>query len=231
MPMSTETMPGELVATRLFALERVLCLTRPHGGHETGSPAVLTIPRGGRPHEPRLLLFGERCGQDAARLGVPLCTDTHVVVYRDGRRGRRRNGGPGPGADADRRELADVLVDRALHASFGLRDRLRRTLDRYPGCSVAVGRRPGGQLAVAWDGSVVSTRCPSSTYEVWAPICGSFLYCWTAAGLAVAELSRTLLVVGRFVTSCGAGPGCLETMGRVQVTTLPGIHGAGRAAS
>ncbi len=229
--MSNEARMGGLVVTRLFALDRVLCLTRPDGGGESGSPAVLTIPRGGRPHEPRLLLFGEQDARDTARLGVPLCTDAHVVADCDGRHGRRRDAGPDPRAGTDRRDLADVLVDRVLHVPFGLRDRLRRTLDRYPGCSVAVGRRPRGHLVVTRDGSVVSTRGPSSADELWAPICGSFLYCWTAAGLAVAELPRTVLVVGRFRASAGAGPGYLETVGRVQVTALPDGHDAGRAAS
>ncbi|MGP4026006.1 hypothetical protein [Actinomadura sp. 3N407] len=212
-------MPERLVFTRLYTLERVLCLTRPEdaaGPRAGGVPAVLTIPRGGHPREPRLVLFGDR-DAGTSRLGTPAFVDSHVVACCDDRAG------------ADRWELADVLMDRALRFPFGLPDRLRRRLDRYPGCGVAVARRHGGQLAVTRDGSAVAARCPPEAGEVWAPVCGSFLYCWSAAGLAVAELTRAVLLVGRF-TARGARPGRLETVGRVQVTALPATAGRRHAS-
>ena len=203
-------MSERLVVARLFTLERVMCLTRAGNGTGTrtgGVPAVLTIPRGGQPREPRLVLFGDRA-DGTSRLGAPAFTDAHVVAYCGGR------------AEADRRELADVLIDRAARFPAGPRVRLHRMLDRYPGCGVAVARGRGGHLAVTRDGPAVAIRGSSGSDEMWAPICGSFLYCWSSAGFAVAELTRAVLLVGRF-TARDTGQGCLETTGRVGVTALP----------
>lgn len=207
-------MSEKVVTTRLFTLERVLCLARPvdnPGTHRDCVPAVLTIPRGGRPHEPRLVLFGDHGAHGAFRLGTPLLTDSHVVACCDDR------------FAVDRRELADVLTltDSAFRFPFRVRGRLRRRLDRYPGCSLAVARRRDGHLAVARDGSMVATRSSSGTDGVWAPICGSFLYCWLVAGLTLAELPRVALVVGRLTAAHDTGPGRLETVGRVHVTAVP----------
>ncbi|TDB92856.1 hypothetical protein [Actinomadura sp. 7K534] len=198
-------MPERLVVTRLYTLERVLCLTRPGDGGAAGIPAVLTIPRGGHPREPRLVLLGDRGLPAASRLGPPAVVDCHVVASR--------------GTTADRWDLADVLVDRPARVPVGLADRLAGRLHRHPGAGVAVAARPGGHLAVTRDGAAVTMRGSPGTGEVWDPNCGSFLYCWSAAGLAVAELARALLLVGRY-TARGTGPGSLETAGRVEVTAV-----------
>lgn len=201
-------MAERLIVTRLFTLDRVLCLTRPGDGDGAeGTPAVLTLPRGGLPREPRLVLLGGRDVHGAPRLGEPAFVDAHTVAWCDGRAG------------PDGRELADVLVDRAARVPVGLADRLHRRLGRYPGCSVVVARRHGGQVAVTRDGPAVTVRGSSGAAEVWDPICGSFLYCWSGAGLAVAELARAVLLVGRY-TARDTGPGNLEIAGRVEVTAL-----------
>ncbi|TDE20823.1 hypothetical protein [Actinomadura sp. 6K520] len=205
-------MSERLVVTRLHTLERVLCLTRPGDGGAAGVPAVLTIPRGGHPREPRLVLLGDRDVPAAARLGPPAVVDSHVVASC-------RTTAAGGRAGADRRDLADVLVDRPARVPVGLADRLAGRLHRHPGAAVVVAARPGGHLAVTRDGAAVAMRGSPGTGEVWAPNCGSFLYCWSAAGLAVAELARALLLVGRY-TARGTGPGSLETAGRVRVTAV-----------
>ncbi|GAA4238411.1 hypothetical protein GCM10022254_54240 [Actinomadura meridiana] len=211
-----------LVVTHVFGLDQVLCLTRPGNGgadHAEGTPAVLTIPRGGCPHEPRLMLFGDHDSSGAARLGSLLFSDSHFVASCDDR------------ADDGRRELADVLTGGGYRVSFGTRDRLRRRLDRYPGCSVALVRRRGGHVAVVRDGATVVTRNSPGADEMWTSICGSFLYCWWVAGLSLAELQRAALIVGRFTVPNAGRPGSLETMGRVQVTAVPARSATRRLAS
>ncbi|GAA4136116.1 hypothetical protein [Actinomadura keratinilytica] len=209
-------MSQDHVVTRLFALDRVLCLARATGAASEGAPAVLTIPRGGSVREPRLLVFGDR---DASRPGIPLFTDAHVVARYD------------HDADEGRLEVADVLIGPDLRAPFRPERRLRRTLQRYPGCGVAVRRWYRGLLAAARDGSVVATRGSCGADAVWAPICGSFLYSWAAAGLSLAELPRMLLVVGRITAADAGRPGTLETMGRVQVTGVRPAPARWRLAS
>ena len=211
-------MSGGLIVTHVFSLEQDLRLVRTSGvpgGREAGTPAVLTISRGGWPLEPRLVLFGDRDTHGAARLGSLTFSDSHVVTGCEDQ------------ADQGRRELADVLTDTAFRVPFGVRDRLRRRLERYPGCSVAVARRRGGQLALVRDAATVATRSSSGADEEWAALCGSFLYCWSAAGLGLAELPKAALIVGRFTED----PGVLETVGRVQATVVPTGPAARRLAS
>jgi hypothetical protein len=211
-----------LVITHVYGLDQVLCLTRPGDGaadRADGAPAVLTIPRGGCPHEPRLVLFGDHDSSGAAGLGSLLFSDSHVVASHDDR------------ADDGRRELADVLTGGGYRVSFGARDRLRRRLDRYPGCSVALVRQRGGHLAAVRDGATVVTRNSPGADEMWASVCGSFLYCWWVAGLALAELPRAALIVGRFTVPAGGRPGFLETVGRVQVGAAPSGPATRRLAS
>ncbi|HEY8482194.1 MAG TPA: hypothetical protein VIL71_20400 [Spirillospora sp.] len=205
-------MTERLIVTRLFTLDRVLCLTRRgDDGPSEGISAVLTLPRGGLPREPRLVLLGEHDVQGSSRLGAPAFVDAHMVATCDDRASMGR----------DRRELADVLIDRAARVPVRRTGRLRRRLGRYPGASVVVARGNGGQLAVTRDGPAVTIRQSSGAGEIWDPICGSFLYCWSAAGFAVAELARAVLLVGRY-TARDAGSGSLEIAGRVQVTALTG---------
>ncbi|RKS79705.1 hypothetical protein BZB76_1180 [Actinomadura pelletieri DSM 43383] len=213
--MRTDIADG-LVVTHVFGLEQVLCLTRPGNDAADGAPAVLTIPRGGCPHEPRLVLFGDHGACGAAKLGSLLFSDSHVVASCD---------------DDGRRELADVLTGGAFRVSVGVPERLRRRLHRYPGCSVAVVRRRNDHLAVVRDEATVVTRSSPGATEMWDAICGSFLYCWWGAGLPLAELPRAALVVGRFTVSSGGRPGTLETVGRAQVTAVPTDSSARRAAS
>ncbi|RFS82196.1 hypothetical protein D0T12_28575 [Actinomadura spongiicola] len=215
-------MSDGLVVTHVFGLDQVLCLTRP--GNDTadrtdGTPAVLTIPRGGCPHEPRLVLFGDLGACGAAKLGSLLFSDSHAVASCDDR------------DDDGLRELADVLTGGAFRVSVGVQERLRRRLHRYPGCSVAVVRRRNDHLAVVRGESTLVTRSSPGAAEMWDAICGSFLYCWWGAGLPLAELPRAALVVGRFTVPSGGRPGSLETVGRAQVTAVPTDAASRRAAS
>ncbi|WUH99081.1 hypothetical protein OHR68_37160 [Spirillospora sp. NBC_00431] len=165
------------------------------------------------------MLFGDQDAHGASRLGTLVFSDAHVSVRC------------GDQADAGRRELADVLTEVALRVSFGVRERLRRRLDQYPGCTVAVGRRRNDHLAVVRGGLTVATRSSCGASEMWASVFGSFLYCWAGAGLALGELPREALIVGRFTASAGGRPPVLETVGRVQVSVRPAGSPVRRLAS
>ncbi|MFE9107629.1 hypothetical protein [Actinomadura geliboluensis] len=202
-------MTEDLVITRLLRVERMLCLDRTEVDASTpgpGVPAVLTISRGGRPYEPRLMLFGDHDTRDVTRMGPLLLTDSHVVARCDDQAG----GG--------RLEIADVLMDLRLGMPPASESRLRRRLERYPGCEVAVARWSDGHLAVARGGAaLVMTSTSSEAEEMWSPISGSFLYCWSVAGLPLVELAQAVLIVGRYTALNGADQGRLTTVGRIHI--------------
>ncbi|MFA1546452.1 hypothetical protein [Actinomadura chokoriensis] len=216
-------MTEDLVITRLLRVERMLCLARTEaaaGAPGQGAPAVLTISRGGRPYEPRLMLFGDHDTRDATRLGALVLTDSHVVAHCDGH------------ASGGRREIADVLMDQRLCMPPASESHLRRRLERYPGCEVAVARWSDGHLAVARDGAALVMTCDSSgAEEMWNPISGSFLYCWSAAGLPLAELAQAVLIVGRYTAPNDADQGRLTTVGRIHITEASATSDVRKVAS
>ncbi|HEX2316203.1 MAG TPA: hypothetical protein VHJ17_20855 [Thermomonospora sp.] len=197
-------MPDGLVLTRLHRLRRPLCLTRGHAG---GDPAVLVIPRGGRLREPRLAVVTALCPWASAG------GNAHVVARFD------------DFADRDRRELADVLVGQATRPSRSPAERTLRVLAHYPGCAVAVGRSPSGCLAALRDGPLVGISGPVA--PPWPAVYGSFLHCWTTEGLALDDLARAVVIVGRLPVD---GPPALAVAGRARLgPATPAI--TGRAAS
>jgi hypothetical protein len=203
-------MTEDLVITRLLRVEHMLCLARTEAAGSTagqGAPAVLTISRGGRPYEPRLMVFGDHDTRDITRMGALLLNDSHVVAHCDDH------------ASGERREIADVLMDQRLRIPPAGEGRLRRRLERYPGCEVAVARWSDGHLAVARDGAaLVMTSGSTGAEEMWSPISGSFLYCWSAAGLPLAELAQAVLIVGRYTAPNDVDQGRLTTVGRIHIT-------------
>jgi hypothetical protein len=206
-------MTGTLVPTRLFRIGRPLALTRPGTRWpDAGPPAVLVIPRGGPLCEPRLMVLGD---------GPPHCVpgpldfaDVHVTAVHTGRPRRRTT---------DAAQVADVLLD----GSAGPPGRLGALLERYPGCNVAAGAGPRGHAAAiraAGDGFKLFTT--SGHYEApWAAIAGSFLYGWTAAGLAADELCHAVLIIGALAVPGRSGAGDLLVAGRVRLRASGLIDG------
>ncbi|QFG26503.1 hypothetical protein [Actinomadura sp. WMMB 499] len=212
-------MHEDFVITRLCRLGRVLGLARePRPG---GTPAVLVIPRGGRLRAPRLVLFGGPGAPAPHVPGSPAAADAHTVAHLDA-----------PAAAA-RRESADVLVGRALRPPFGT-GRLRRVLERYPGCGVAVAAGRGGPAAALRGGGTVracgsAASWPCAEGPVGAGPFGSLLFAWTSAGLTVADLAGAVVIAGTLGASDRGRPGPLHVSGRISVVPAGGARR--RAAS
>ncbi|MBE1535875.1 hypothetical protein [Actinomadura algeriensis] len=205
-------MHEEFVITRLCRLGRVLGLAR--GPRPGGTPAVLVIPRGGRLHAPRLVLFG---GPDAPAPhvpGSPAPADAHTVAHLDGLGG------------AARRESADVLVGRAPRPPFGAA-RLRRVLERHPGCGVAVAAGRDGPTAALRGGETVRAHgtaapWPCAEGPVGAGPFGSLLFAWTAAGLTVGDLAGAVVIAGTLGARDLGRSGALHVSGRIAVVPVGG---------
>ncbi|MEV4257791.1 hypothetical protein AB0J52_31915 [Spirillospora sp. NPDC049652] len=209
-----------VMLVRTYEPDRPLRICRAPYPPARGTTAVLMIPRGGGLRAPRLTLFTGRDDEDAAELRPPgalTALDAHVVARYDDT------------ADLARREFADVLTGRVRRPSQSTSERLGAVLRRYPGCSLAVGPAGNEEVAVLRGGSTVRSRsAPRRSRlgpDLWPDVHGSFLYCWTTAGLPLRDLCRGVLIVGRLGTF-GDRPH-LEATGRVLITALEeGADGA-----
>ncbi|MFC0041779.1 hypothetical protein [Actinomadura rayongensis] len=192
------------VYTRLYRVDRFLRLTRSGAekdGLDGGILSVLFIPRCGGPCPPRLATFTTKGGTAGPDIGRLLDADAHTVV--------RVGSTPDP-ADP---ETADVLLhDRAPHA------RLPHVLDDYPGCSVAVTAEAGRCHAAVRGRPIVRAVGDHATGVVWSPLCGSFLYAWSTAGLPLESLTAAVIIAGRLRPPSDDAGGVLEVMGRVAFT-------------
>ncbi|MEV5573845.1 hypothetical protein AB0L06_27715 [Spirillospora sp. NPDC052269] len=191
---------------------------------EHGTTAVLVIPRGGELRAPRLTLFTGRDDDNAAEHcppGALTALDAHVVARYD------------DAEDLPRREFADVLTGRVRRPSRSALERLSAVLRRYPGCSVAVGPAGDQEVAVLRGGAIVRSRSAPrrsrSGTDLWPDVHGSFLYCWTASGLPLADLPHSVLIVGR-LGAFGDRPH-LEATGRVLITSVEDAVSMRRLAS
>ncbi|MFB4296495.1 hypothetical protein [Actinomadura sp. NTSP31] len=198
-------MTERIVHTRLFGLDRALCVARPGRGTAGDVAAVLVIPRGGTTREPRLALFTASEAALPAPPGRLRAADAHTVVRHD------------DSGDGRRLETADVLAGPVGGPPSAATARLGALLHRYPGCGVAVGHTRGGSLAVLRSGRTVRAAVPPGAEDLWREVYGSFLYCWTAAGLPADDLDRAIVVPGR-LHGADSGPACLlEAVGRVEL--------------
>ncbi|MFC5181188.1 hypothetical protein [Actinomadura harenae] len=203
-----------VMLVRTYEPDRPLRVCRvPYPPAARGTTAVLVIPRGGGLRAPRLALFTGRDDDNAAELcppGALTALDAHVVARYD------------DAQDLPRREFADVLTGRVRRPSRSAFERLSAVLRRYPGCSVAVGPSGDQEVAVLRGGATVRSlstpRRSRSGADLWPDVHGSFLYCWTTAGLPLGDLSHCVLIVGRLGTF-GDRPH-LEASGRVLITSV-----------
>jgi hypothetical protein len=209
-------MSGTLVPTRLFRLGRPLDLTRPGARWpDAGPPAVLVIPRGGPLREPRLMVLGDGPVRSEGEPGPLDFADVHVTAVHTGGVRRHRRDRPG----RDRAEVADVLLD----GCGGPPGRLRALLERYPGCYVATGTGLCGPAAAIRDADprgsgfrLFTTSGGDGTHALWTAIAGSFLYAWSAAGLAPDELCRAVLITGGLAVPDRGGRWTLLVAGGVR---------------
>ncbi|WP_433337510.1 hypothetical protein [Spirillospora sp. CA-294931] len=208
-------MNDDFVLTRLSMLETRLHLTRGdvrprRSAHE--SMAVLVIPRSGPLRAPLLMVMTRWSARTAPHSGA----DTHVVARFD------------DFGDRYRREVADVLVGRATRPSCAPEARLRRVLDHYPGCALAVGTESGGCRAALRDGRTVLCSGTLEPLESWPAIFGSFLYGWLSDELELEALTDAVVIFGA-LSDDGPATG-LEVAGRVEITLSPGAAVKGVAS-
>jgi hypothetical protein len=182
MKTSREYGPRDLVVSRLYVADKPLVLSRLT---REGVPAVLVIPRSELLHEPHIMLaFSSRAG----RVGPPgrlVSADPHVVAV--------------PPSSGAHREMADVLVVRRSGDRRPADELVTGTLARYPGAEVCIGSHPGGCLAALRAGVLVEIS--GATDQADVSVLGSFLHCWSVAGLPLAGLESSAVALGMLVAA------------------------------
>ncbi len=190
----------KMISTELYRPDAGLRLAGPYPGRRgEGVRAMLVVPHRRPSAGWRVVTFRDADGAAAAG------GEAHAVAFLPA------------GARAPRcAEVADVLVLDGRGPSAVTAAGLRSVLAGNPGCAVAAACGADRCVTVVRDGPVVRFAGARRAGRGWPQTCGSFVYAWWAAGLAVASLAESLVLAGRL------RPGEFEVAGGVTaVVTAP----------